>query len=212
MLKSTRYKKEYEALVKEYRKLAKRADQRLVRIEGYRHQKGMKGIEQFAYRVAMTDIRSWSGEGARRFNVSPPLVTDNGVTDYRRSIAQLRHKIADINKFLNSATSTYKGTVEMYKKRAENLNQNKIIWGDKQGDLSWQDYYKIFQVIDSVQLDKQYDSRVILMLATVVSNVREDDIIEAKSKIDYEPDLDKVQHDVIQRLEKQGLNLKKLFK
>lgn len=200
MRKEIKEKREYEALVKEYRKLAKRADSRLVRLEGYRHQEGMKGIEMYAYRTALNDIRSWSGEGKKRFNTAPP-----------ESASLLRQKIADINKFLNSQTSTYKGVVNMYKKRAEQLNQNRIIWGDNKGTFSWQDYYKIFQVIEASGLDVIRDSRIIIMLATVINHVKGDDLKKAKDKIDYE-EADKVQEDIIERLKKQGLDLKEMFK
>ena len=51
-------KQRYAALVKEYRKLAKRADQRLVRLERYAQQPKYSNVTQFAYKKAMRDIRS----------------------------------------------------------------------------------------------------------------------------------------------------------
>ena len=75
-------------LEKEYRKLAKRADQRLLRLEEYAGRKGFSGILSFAYRVAKRDIRSWSGDTQKkpRFNTAPPKNTN-----------QLKAKIADIS-------------------------------------------------------------------------------------------------------------------
>lgn len=97
---------EYDALVKEYRKLAKRADQRLVRLEGYSKQKGMGNALKWAYKNAQRNIRHWSGEKAKRFNTKPPSRID-----------QLRAKIRDIEKFLASKASTKKGIKSVYKQR-----------------------------------------------------------------------------------------------
>lgn len=97
---------EYDALVKEYRKLAKRADQRLVRLEGYSKQKGMGNALKWAYKNAQRNIRHWSGEKAKRFNTKPPSRID-----------QLRAKIRDIEKFLASKASTKTGIKSVYKQR-----------------------------------------------------------------------------------------------
>ena len=60
--------KTYAELEKEYHRLAKRADQRLVRLEGYRHDKGYESITSYAYATAQKAIKEWSGDKATRFN------------------------------------------------------------------------------------------------------------------------------------------------
>lgn len=99
-------------LEEKYRQLAKRADQRLVRLEKLSGQKGFEKVLQYAYRVAMRDIRSWSGSDARRFNTRPP-----------KNTAQLKAKIADIEKFLESVTSTKTGIVTSYDNRVKKFNE-----------------------------------------------------------------------------------------
>ena len=103
----------YKELLKEYRRLAKRADQRLVRIENeYSKRKGYEEITKYAYRVAIRDIRSWSGSDAKRFNTRPPKNTN-----------QLKEKIADIKKFLESKSSTMSGVKQVYDKRTDTINR-----------------------------------------------------------------------------------------
>ena len=92
-------------LMKEYRRLAKVADQRLVRIEAAKHDKGYGSIEKYAYANAMRSIHSFSGEGAKRFNTKPP---DNPQA--------LQRKINDILVFLNSPTTTKSGVKKVYEK------------------------------------------------------------------------------------------------
>lgn len=100
-------------LEKEYRKLAKTADERLVRLEKLSKEAGYEKVTEYAYRVAMRDIRSWSGSEARRFNRKPPKNTN-----------QLKAKIADIKKFLDSVTSTKSGIKKIYDKRVSRFNKD----------------------------------------------------------------------------------------
>lgn len=103
---------DYDALVKDYRTLAKAADTRLVRIEKLSKEKGYGDILGYAYRRAMYDIESWSGEGATRFNRKPP-----------ESVAGLKAKIQDIKNFMAMDTSTKTGIKSVEQKRADTLNE-----------------------------------------------------------------------------------------
>lgn len=99
-------------LMTEYRRLAKVADQRLVRIEAAKHDKGYGAIEKYAYANAMRSIHSFSGESAKRFNTKPP-----------ENPQALQRKINDILVFLNSPTSTKSGVKKVYEKRAKAFNE-----------------------------------------------------------------------------------------
>ena len=114
--------KAYDALVKEYRKLAKRADQRLVRLEALSNHEGFKNVKSWAYRKAMRNVKYWGGEGAERFNTKPP-----------NNMNLLKAKIRDIQEFLQSATSMKKGILEVYKKRSDTINKK---YGT---DFTWED-------------------------------------------------------------------------
>lgn len=135
----------YQAALKEYRKLAKRADQRLVRLERYAAREGYENVKEYAYARAMRDIRTWSGSDAKRFNTRPP----SGYWD-------LMGKINDIKYFLRSASSSIKPTADnaiynekgelvgggidlTYEKRAQALNKR---YGT---DVSWENIGALFE-------------------------------------------------------------------
>lgn len=146
---------EREFLIAKYRKLAKRADQRLVRLEGYRHDKGFKGITEYAYKTAMRDIQSYSGQGAKRFNTAPPPENPKGRDPNR----ELKKKIADIEKFLASPTSTKKGTISVNIKRAKALNNSSKLFGNEPADFTWQEWANFWEKVGNKFLDKNIDYR-----------------------------------------------------
>lgn len=149
----------YAAAVAEYRKLAKRADQRLVRLERYSQQEKYANVTQYAYAKAMRDIRSWSGKDATRFNTKPP-----------KNLNSLMAKINDIKGFLQSASSTIKPTADnavynekgqivgggidlTYQKRADTLNQR---FGT---NVTWENVGSIFESTLYRKLAKKYESK-----------------------------------------------------
>ena len=102
----------YEDLVKVYRKAAKAADQRMVRLERLSEEENFKTADKYAYAKAQRIIKEWSGGDATRFNVKPPAST-----------SALKEKIQDIKDFLGSATSTKQGIKNVHMKRADSLNK-----------------------------------------------------------------------------------------
>lgn len=160
----------YKALVKEYRKLAKRADQRLVRLEKYATEKpGLGNILQYAYRRAKRDIRSWSGDTERpRFNTKPPSNTNT-----------LKAKIADIKNFLNAQTSMIgsaeKGTgiLGTYQKRVDTINER---YGT---NFTWESLAKFYDSGISKKLDEKIKDSQTLMRSIGQIQDHEDEIKEA---------------------------------
>lgn len=135
---------DYKEAVKVYKTLAKTADQRLVRLEAYSHDKNMGNALQWAYARAERDIKQWSGEKATRFNTAAP-----------ESMQQLLAKIEDIKTFLSSESSTKKGIIEILKGRAETFNEKygtNYKW-DELGDFFESEFYE--------DLDKSYGSDTI---------------------------------------------------
>ncbi len=104
--------KDYNELVRDYRTLAKAADQRLVRLARLGEKEGFRHATEYSYRRAMHDIKAWGGESATRFNIKPP-----------EGIANLRAKMADIKTFLSAESSTKKGLTQINQKRADTLNE-----------------------------------------------------------------------------------------
>lgn len=180
MAKQKRKTEKYNELVKEYRKLAKRADQRLVRLEQYEKLGGKYlNVTKFAYSKAMVDIRKWSGENAKRFNVKPPTST-----------ISLKAKIRDIEDFLQSASSTIKptkdnavydlegniigGGIELtFDKRAATLNRKYGEYLDH--PFTWDNIQDFFESSLYKKLSKKgYDSgTVIRSLGTIKQNKKQ---------------------------------------
>lgn len=103
----------YKAIAAENRKLAKRANQRLVRLERAANSRGMKSILNYAYKSAMKDIKSTGKTGKQRFKENIKLVDiadQNGVIKGSKLYKANYLRQLTINKmmkeFLGSASST----------------------------------------------------------------------------------------------------------
>ena len=132
----------YKALMSEYRQLAKRADQRLVRLEK-RANSGQewKAVTKYAYANAMEEIRRFSGAEAKRFNVKPPNTTQ-----------MLQAKINAMKRFLESPTSTTTGIRRTYEKRVNTINKE---YGT---DFTWEElkeFFEAYKAGDKVQAEKE---------------------------------------------------------
>lgn len=139
-----------------YKRLAKVADQRLVRLEelaGLRTDKqgnpipgkpGYEKVTKYAYDRAMRDLELYGG--GNRFNTKPPLNKD-GTVDNRL----LSEKISDIRAFLSSVTSTKAGIEQVYTERAKTFNKQ---FGT---NYTWQDLADFYQSGDA-QKALQYAS------------------------------------------------------
>ena len=143
-----------------YKRLAKVADQRLVRLEKLGEQAGYENAWKWAYKNAQKDIEKWGGN--KRFNTAPP--TDNRM---------LKAKINDIKSFLGSPTSTKKGITNIYKKRAKT-------WNDKyKTDISWEDLAKYYSRGINKKLERDMNSDVVnKAIAVIRSNIKDGKTID----------------------------------
>lgn len=138
---------EWDKAAAEYRKLAKRANQRMVRIERYAERPGYKALKNYAYKGAQRDIaalypsqRNKSEklrytEKARLENVKRDGFEITGDEKIKANLSALRLKISSLEKFLGSSTSTIadvknpktgeiqKGFISSQDKRANTLNK-----------------------------------------------------------------------------------------
>lgn len=158
-----------ETLEKYYRRLAKTADQRLVRLERLAKQPNYEPAELWAYRRARLDITKWNGGKSPelyRFNVNMP-----------KDPEKLLAKINDIKTFLTRPTSTKKGITEVYKKRAETINRK---FGT---NFSWQQMAKYFQSGAAEYWDSKYGSKTALRVMAVLQK-NKDKLTKAVGKVD----------------------------
>lgn len=141
--------KHYEELVKEYRKLAKRADQRLVRLEALSRSKKFESVLKYGYAVAAKNIESYGAvKNKPRFNTKPP---ENSNT--------LQAKINDIKHFLDSVSSTKKGIVSVYEKRADTINKTMGLDGNDK--FTWQELADFFQSKTYEKLASMFGSKTV---------------------------------------------------
>lgn len=146
-----------ETLQEMYTRLAKVADQRLVRLEKLSSQEGFQTATQWSYARAMKDIEKWggSGKGKPRFNKAMP-----------QNEAQLKAKINDIRTFLQAPSSTKQGIVDIYKKRADTVNQK---YGTS---FTWEDLAKFYLKGMNKKLEKEGGSDTILRAIGIIQSAK----------------------------------------
>ena len=182
--------KSYNELLSEYRKLAKRADQRIVRLEKLSTQKDFRQVKQWAYKRAVTDALEWGANPDKpRFNIKPPAHK-----------SQLQAKIQDIKNSLEKPTSTRSGIVDVYQRKADTLNEKYKEYGL---NLNWSDVGTFFESTLYKKLSKKYSSgTVIKAIATIKNNEKEvlKDFNEHKASHIKTEDNDMIIDDAIKRM------------
>ena len=145
-------------LNKIYRRVAKVADQRLVRLEQLSKQKDFKQVKQWAYKNAIQDALEWGASTNKpRFNIKPPSKSTS-----------IKAKINDMLNFIEKPTSTRGGIVEVYEQKARTLNEKYKEYGL---NLNWSDVGTFFESTLYKKLSKKYSSgTVIRAIATLKQN------------------------------------------
>lgn len=112
-----------------YIRLAKQADQRLVRLEKLSKQKGFEAVTSYSYATAMNDLKNF---GQKRFNAKvPDPTTEEGAFLFRE-------KLAAVKEFLKAPSSTKQGIKSVYQAKVDTINER---YGT---DFSWQDMADFF--------------------------------------------------------------------
>lgn len=147
---------EFQKLQKEARKLAKRANQRMVRLERLSESADVYSeVKDFSYSVAQRNIRAlYAKTGDRlRFTENPKLETEisdgtrylEGDALYRANVQALQQKIKAMESFLESKTSTKTGVDIVLDKRTNTINTAEKFGGlDKLGLSYTKDELKRF--------------------------------------------------------------------
>ena len=181
-----------------YRRLAKVADQRLVRLEKLAETPNFENVTAYAYARAQRDISRYT-EG-HRFNTKPPLNKDGTV-----NTRLLNEKIADIKTFISSVSSTKAGIISTYQKRAKTLN-------DKYGtSYSWEDLADYFQSGDFEKHKKDYGSETIFKALGKIKRA-ENKVLQDIDNNNKRQITDKVALDVaIKMLKTQNTHIYKMY-
>ena len=183
----------------EYKQKAKRADQRLVRLEALAYEEHFHGVLEYSYKRAIHDIASWGGDS--RFNTAPPT-----------NVTQLEAKLSDIERFLASPTSKKTSILAIYKKRADTIN-------DRYGSefdvkFTWEDIANYYEDKKDVRKDIQLGSKTEVRALAVLKKLGGDvvnDIKETKDKIQRITGEDKVLAKEVEKLVQQGYTYESLM-
>ena len=179
------WKTEWERISKESRKLAKRANQRLKRIENYAERPGQSNILKFAYGKAQQYIKANIGigkSGKGRFKEHVKLYDVSNGTDYlsgnelyKANVKIQRARIKAMMEFLGSESSTIgqsragkktKGIKNINDQRANTITQKYL---EKYGtDLDASDLKRFFDSRKQAKLESQYGSKNMFIIASIM--------------------------------------------
>lgn len=174
------WKAEWEAVSKESRKLAKRANQRLVRLEQYSEREGMSEILKFAYKKAQDYISHNLGgkrykEHVKLYDISDGTKQLSGEALYRANVQIQRQRIKAMEEFLGSASSTLGqsrsgpktiGIKAIYDKRTRTINEKILA---KYGlEMTDKDLKRFFDSKKQAKLEKLVGSTRMFVVAAVL--------------------------------------------
>lgn len=174
------WKTEWEQLATEARMLAKRANQRMVRIERYSQREGMSGITEFAYKKAQQYIRGNLGvgpsgkgrfkENIKLYDVDTGSGALSGQALYKANVQILRHRIKATQEFLESESSVMGnknyGITRIYDKRTNTINEKFL---SKYGlELSENDLKRFFESKKQAKLAQIVGSDQMFAVASVM--------------------------------------------
>lgn len=172
---------EFKALQKEARKLAKRANQRMVRIERLSESADVYSeVKEFSYDVAQKNIRNLYGKtGERlRFTESPKLETEisdgtrylEGADLYRANVQMLREKVKAMKTFLASKTSTKTGVDIVLDKRTNTINTAEKFGGLEKLGLSYSkdELKRFFENKKQEKLQKAVGSHSMFIVSALI--------------------------------------------
>ena len=175
------WKAEWEQIAAESRKLAKRANQRMVRLERYARERPeyAKSLS-FAYRKAQQHIKNVFGKDASRYKEHIKLYDIDGVTGsdlYKANVMIQRQRIKEMEEFLGSESSVIgesragkkvKGLKHILDKRTEWVNSNiRENWGDGL-EFSDNDLKRFFDSKKQAKLEKLVGSDLMFVVASVI--------------------------------------------
>lgn len=185
--------KKGESLSDAWTRLAKQADQRLVRLEKLQNEIGFESVTQYAYARAMRDLKARGKKN--RFNTKKP-----------KDANRLKADINAMLTFLNSPTSTKKGIVSVYKKRAETINQK---YGTS---FTWQELADYYTSGNNKKLDAKYGSEIALVLIGIEQKKVDVDDIKGNAQVHIKSGNGNTNQLIYDRIASQQFTLKELKK
>ena len=203
------WKTEWEQTAAKARKLAKRANQRMVRLERYAERPGYSSIKKYAYARAEDYIRDFIKKtGKPRFTENVKLDKnikgDDAEEVFKKNVQKIRMNIKAMEEFLGSESSTLgesrsgkktKGIKSIYDKRAQTITDEFL----KKYDLSMSadDLKRFFDSKKQAKLEKDYGSQQMFIIASIIKkeNIRGsrkeiEEYVKTHVKVDDPKELD----------------------
>ena len=179
------WKKEWEETAKLSRKLAKRANQRMKRLEEYSKRPGYSNIKKYAYHEAESYIRDFlQKENERktlkprykeRVKLDPDLKGKDENDTYKLNVQKERLKIKNMQEFLSMASSTMgqsrsgpktKGIKAIYDKRANTISERFL---NKYGEsMNADDLKRFFDSKKQAKLESEVGSSQMFIVACII--------------------------------------------
>lgn len=203
MAKRAKPYSELESLQAVYKDFARRADARLRSLEKLSNVPHFQTATMWAYNLAQRYISEWSVRAGK----TPG--TRFGQSVKGMSALELRSKIQDIKAFLDKPTSTKRGIVSVYKKRADTFN-------DKYGtNMTWEDVAAYFEAGNAEKNDTEYGSKTALYAIGEIQTM-DDDLIdkikESSARTQHITGDAKIDQAIVDMLKNQGLTKETLFR
>lgn len=174
------WKTEWEQTAAKARKLAKRANQRMVRLERYSQRDGYSSIIKYAYARAQDYIRNFiKNTGKPRFRENVKLDKnikgDDPEEVFKKNVQKIRMDIKALEEFLGSESSTLgesrsgkkiKGIKSIYDKRAQTITDKFL---SKYGlEMDADDLKRFFDSKKQAKLEKDYGSQQMFIIAAII--------------------------------------------
>ena len=182
------WKAEWEAVQKESRKLAKRANQRLFRLEQYAEREGLSEILKFAYKNAQQYIEANLGvpkkskarglrykEHVKLYDISDGTKQLTGEELYKANVMIQRHRIKAMEEFLAAETSTLgqsrsgpktAGIKKVYDSRTNTINEKFL---KKYGlEMTDNDLKRFFESRKQAKLESDVGSGRMFVVASII--------------------------------------------
>lgn len=174
------WEKEWERTAAKSRKLAKRANQRMKRLEDYAKKPGYSSITKYAYARAEEYIREYVKKtGKPRFTekvrLDKNIKGDNAEEVYKKNVQKQRMIIKAMEEFLGSQSSTIgssrsgektKGIKAIYDKRAQTITDRFL--KNYGYSMSADDLKRFFDSKKQAKLEKEYGSQQMFIIASVI--------------------------------------------
>lgn len=157
-----------ESLNAWYKRLATTADKRMQRLEALAQREMYKDVLNWSYRVAVQDIKKWSGENHSRWLTKPP-------EDPEKLLA----KVSDLQKFLEAPTSS-KASIDKFTKKA--LRTITAKYGDGY-EFTSSDLHRLYQRGNATAWNSKFGSKTALKVIATIKKMSRSSAYKLKKAI-----------------------------